>query len=186
MDPFVGQRAEVAGVRVRVIGNDLHEYLLPRTVYRAVCEHVQVLVLGALAILPARAGGVERKHLVAVLDSAHVSAERIVLARIGHLGLEAAVRVGQVDFAHPLSVAAIRVASPEFDSRTGDGLAGLRAVDRPLELAVAGLEHERERRHRDVLREKRQLVCAELLVRSGVKDVVARLGVRGNRQRELL
>ena len=111
-------------------------------------------------------------------------AERVVLARIGHLGLEVAVRAGLVCFAHLLPAAAIRAVAPEFDSCASDGLSGLRPVDRALERSVTGVHHESERSYGHVLGEERQLVCAELFVRRGVEDVVTVLEFVGIRHCE--
>ena len=82
--------------------------------------------------------------------------------------------------------AAIRRVAPEVDPRVRDRFARFGVIDRAAEVAGTRAQHQREGRDRDILREKRQFVRAELVVRRGVEDVVTELEVGGNGERERL
>ena len=179
------QRAEVARVGVRVVCDALHEYLLPGTIQRAVGEQVDMLVLRILVVWPAGAVVAERKHLAAILDDAYMTHEDAVLAFL-HIRRETSICIGRIPFSELAEPSASVGIAPELDLCALDRLARLRAIDCSLELAVARLEDEGERRHRDILREERQLVRAELVVRRGVEHVVAGLDVGRRRKDEIL
>ena len=118
-----------------------------------------------------RSLALERKHLVAVHDDAHMALNGAV-GVFGNVQRKAPGCVRDELLAQLHEASAPESVPPQLDGRAFDGRAELSAVDCAAERDVAGFENERERSDSDMLREERQLVRAELVVGGGVEYVV--------------
>ena len=179
-------RAEVARERIGMVGNSLDLYLLSRTIERTVREKVDELDGLVVLVDVARPLVAEREDLRAVVDNAHMSAQRIGAGLSVDLGLELAVFVRYIRFAQRLEASALLRISPKLHLRAFDRLARFREIDRSAEIAVSSLHRKRQGRDGDVLREDRLLVRAELVVRGSVEDIVSAGQALRNRAGKLL